>query len=52
MRGEPPPKIVDELIRTTWHAVVDGQRLRWFYTPPNRRLIIGLAPLKANAHNA
>jgi AcrR family transcriptional regulator len=28
MRGEPPPKIVDELIRTTWHAVVDGHRPR------------------------
>jgi AcrR family transcriptional regulator len=26
MRREPPPKIVDELIRTTWHAVVDGPR--------------------------
>jgi AcrR family transcriptional regulator len=26
MRREPPPKIVDELIRTTWHAVVDGYR--------------------------
>ena len=24
LRREPPPPIVDELIRTTWHAVVDG----------------------------
>ena len=24
IRREPPPPIVDELIRTTWHAVVDG----------------------------
>jgi AcrR family transcriptional regulator len=28
MRREPPPKLVDELIRTTWHAVVDGHRRR------------------------
>jgi AcrR family transcriptional regulator len=26
MRREPPPKLVDELIRTTWHAIVDGHR--------------------------
>jgi len=26
IRREPPPKLVDELIRTTWHAVVDGHR--------------------------
>jgi AcrR family transcriptional regulator len=26
MRREPPPKLVDELIRTTWHAVVDRHR--------------------------
>jgi AcrR family transcriptional regulator len=26
MRREPPPKIVDELITTTWHAVVDAYR--------------------------
>jgi AcrR family transcriptional regulator len=26
LRREPPPKIVDELIRTTWHAIVDGHR--------------------------
>jgi AcrR family transcriptional regulator len=28
MRREPPPKIVDELITTTWHAIVDGHRRR------------------------
>jgi hypothetical protein len=26
IRREPPPKIVDELIRTTWHAIVDRQQ--------------------------
>ena len=26
MRREPPPKIVDDLIRATWHAVIDGYR--------------------------
>ena len=26
MRREPPPQIVDEMIRTTWHAVVDAYR--------------------------
>jgi AcrR family transcriptional regulator len=26
LRREPPPPIVDELIRVTWHAVVDGYR--------------------------
>ena len=26
MRREPPPPIVDELIRVTWHAVVDAYR--------------------------
>src|SRR4249920_952524 len=26
LRREPPPPLVDELIRTTWHAVVDGYR--------------------------
>jgi AcrR family transcriptional regulator len=26
MRREPPPPIVDELIRTTWHAVVNAYR--------------------------
>jgi AcrR family transcriptional regulator len=24
LRREPPPPVVDDLIRTTWHAVVDG----------------------------
>jgi AcrR family transcriptional regulator len=33
MRREPPPPIVDELIRTTWHAVVDGYATK----QPNRR---------------
>ena len=28
LRREPPPKIVDELIRTTWHAIVDRPRSR------------------------
>jgi len=27
LRREPPPKLVDELISTTWHAVVDGHRM-------------------------
>jgi AcrR family transcriptional regulator len=26
IRREPPPKIVDELIRTTWHAVIEEYR--------------------------
>jgi AcrR family transcriptional regulator len=28
IRREPPPKLVDELISTTWHAIVDGHRTR------------------------
>ena len=35
-RREPPPPIVDELIRTTWHAVVDGYKATRATKRPSR----------------
>ena len=38
MRREKPPKIVDDLIATTWHAVVDGYRAVRRSTAVRRRV--------------